>query len=153
MSGTWNSVPDRLAASAARGITRRRALRNLGGAALGAAVTTAYLGTRPDIAEAICEVPRSRCGPAAESPICGSFRCRSNSWCDAARADTAWRKYGQFYCPGTGPQCWNHCYNGVVYSCCDCAGRDAPCGTSVSGNCGSGSPWRACICVAAVARC
>lgn len=154
MRSSGLSVPERLALSGARGISRRRLVRNVGGVALGTAISSAYLGRRSDIAEAFCEVPKNRCGPIAESPVCGSFRCGNNqpSHCDAGRADTAWRRYNNYYCPREFGGCWTNVYSGTRYECCDCAGCAAPCGQSVSG-CGSCSgTWRACICVGTCAQ-
>jgi hypothetical protein len=45
---------EKLAATAAKAITRRRALRNAGTVALGTALTAAYFGTRPETVKAAC---------------------------------------------------------------------------------------------------
>jgi hypothetical protein len=142
--------PDTLVASAAQGLTRRRLFRNAGGLALGASVATAYLGTRPDVAQA-CTYS-SVCGP---SPLCGGFRCRDlyPSHCQAGRADTRWRKYNTYTC-GTDSDinCWRVCVSGRKWECCDCAGLNTGgCGSTVSG-CGS-SGWRSCICHAVIGSC
>jgi hypothetical protein len=153
MLGFLTSQSERLAAATAKGVTRRRMLRNVGGVALGATVGSAYLGTRPDVAEA-CAYWAS-CGT---SPRCADFRCRSAAGltyeCNAGRADTAWRNYNTSQCGGGGPiNCWTVCNSGRRVRCCDCAGQNTAggCGFVVSG-CGSGT-WRSCICAAQIGSC
>jgi len=144
--------PEELAASAARGLTRRRLLRSAGGAALGAAVATAYVERASD-AVAACSYSNV-CGP---SPLCGGQRC--DSWkCEASRADTSWTVYGSGSQPCSGTDgvdnCWESgCYNGQIWRCCDCCARDAECTTGASCySCGAGT-WNKCICRGPVGTC
>jgi hypothetical protein len=149
---------DRVVASAARGITRRRMLRDAGGAAFGSALAVAYFGMHADVAQA-CKWSVV-CGP---SPLCGGFRCGGPNYaawqCNNDRFDT-WIQtgHGSYDCGGTrrGPNnCWNApCYRHQVWRCCDCCGNGAnncnhPCHRS---SCGS-STWGSCICHAVVASC
>jgi hypothetical protein len=144
--------PEAIAASAARGLTRRRLLRNAGGAALGAAVATAYVERA---SEAVAQCSYSDvCGPA---PLCGGARC--DSWrCLAGRADTDWAVYqsGPAPCSGTSGvnNCWETgCFNGQIWRCCDCCARDAGCTAGdTCFSCGAGS-WHKCICRGPVGTC
>jgi hypothetical protein len=147
--------PESLAAATARVMTRRRLLRNAGGVALGAALTTAYLGTRPE-AKAACTTS-SVCGP---SPLCGSFRC-DGYHCDVIANETLWAKWG----PGEQPcsvdsgvdNCWDVCSPaGKEHRCCDCCAKDPGCTTGAACThntlCPSGN-WRKCICRAQIGNC
>lgn len=134
--------PERLAAAAARGLTRRRFMRRAGSVALGATVATAYVGRAPDDVKAVCTSP----SPCYGAPRCGSFRC--NSWyCDAARADTNWSCYGGGRCCGNSGvnNCWDH--PPTRTRCCDCCAYNPSCKTGAPcSSCGS-SGWYTCICL------
>ncbi len=135
--------PEAIVDRAARGLTRRRMLRNAGGLALGAAMTTAYVGTRPDIAEA-CTFS-DICGPA---PLCGPGRC--SDWYCVVSAETRYAKYQQGDAPcadSSVTNCWPVCSpGGYRYLCCDCCAKNPSCTAGAACyNCGS-SGWRKCIC-------
>jgi hypothetical protein len=144
-------TPDTLVAGAARGMTRRRVLRNAGGFALGAAATVAYAGTRPDIAAACTYW--SGCGPA---PRCADYRCTGYK-CNGGRSDTAWALWqgGSAPCSGDSgvDNCWTICQSGTKYFCCDCCAYRPSCTAGDSCyNCGS-SGWRKCICKGSSGSC
>lgn len=152
MSPLEKLSPDHLAEAAARGVTRRRAFRNAGGVALGAAMTTAYLGTRSDVV-AQCSYS-SVCGPA---PLCGASRC--NGYLCVPSSNTRWAHWegGATYCSGNAgvDNCWDACSGGTRYLCCDCCAHNPTCTTGAScsaSSCGSGG-WRKCICRAASGSC
>lgn len=144
--------PEDLAEGAARGLTRRRLLRNAGGAALGGAVAIAYIERASD-AVAQCAYSDA-CRP---SPLCGGARC--DGWrCLASRADTSWAVYqgGSAPCSGTSGvnNCWESgCVNGQIWRCCDCCARDAGCTAGAACYaCGAGA-WNKCICRGPVGTC
>lgn len=142
--------PDDLVATTARGITRRRVLRNAGGFALGAAVTTAYIGGGSEVL-AQC-TSASPCGP---SPLCGPSRC-SGFHCVPSSV-TKWAVWGSGPQPcdnGGSRNCWaSPCTNHRIYSCCDCCAHNPTCTTGAScTGCGS-SGWRKCICRQATGTC
>lgn len=132
--------PERLVTASAKGMTRRRFMRRAGTTALGAAVTTAYLGRRSDEAKA-CANP----APCYGAPRCGGHRCNGFQ-CDAARADTNWSCYGGGQCCGNAgyDNCWEA--PGRI-RCCDCCAHNAECTTGAPcSGCGS-SNWHTCICL------
>jgi hypothetical protein len=149
---TRELLPDRLVAAAARGMTRRRALRNSGGVALGAAVATAYLGRGSDVAAACTW--STVCGPA---PLCGGTRCNGFR-CDIGRADTWWAHYegGAAPCSGTNGvnNCWETgCVNHQIWRCCDCCAKNAGCTSGdTCFDCPAGT-WHKCICHSVIASC
>lgn len=141
-------IADRLVHRAAVVLTRRRALRNAGGAALSSTLAAVFLTSRASIAEA-CTFS-TVCGP---SPLCSSsLRCDGYN-CKVS-STTKWRKHDQFVC-GTASDinCWTACSaGGNLWRCCDCAGSNTGgCGEVTTG-CGSGT-WRACICHAVIGSC
>lgn len=144
-------APERLAAAAARGLTRRRMLRNAGGVAFGAAVTTAYLGRGADEVKAVCSY-HNICGPA---PACGGWRCSGYNCIVTSRTKWAHWEPGAAPCSGNSgvDNCWVACSGGTRYFCCDCCARDASC-TSGSGcfSCPPGT-WHKCICKGASGSC
>jgi hypothetical protein len=152
---------EKLAATAAKAITRRRALRNAGTVALGAALTTAYFGTRPETVRAACHW-ENMCGP---SPICGSFRCQGYPYEYKCKPSTTtkWQKYGTAQCSGDAgvDNCWQVCYAGTLVWCCDCCAKNAGCTSCpepgrrcarTCSGCGS-SGWTTCICLRGVRSC
>jgi hypothetical protein len=147
--------PENMVAIAAKAITRRRALRNAGTVALGAALTTAYFGTRPETTKAACTFSNI-CGP---SPICGSTRCQSphpNEYKCKPSTTTKWSVYAQHKCSGDAgvKNCWSICHLTSLWYCCDCCAKNAGCTTNaqVCSGCGS-SGWTTCICYDFVANC
>lgn len=128
---------DSVATRSAHAVTRRRLLRNSGGMAMGAALTTAYLGqAKPESALAI-GTPTSPCGP---SPFCPSSVCNDSAGCACYG-----RVYNTYSCnQGGGSGCWFEDYRprgGHLWKCCDC------CCSGASGSACSGcSTHRACIC-------
>src|SRR5262245_55047081 len=113
-------VADRAAVAAARGLTRRRLLRNVSGAALGATVATAYVGTRT--------ARSSHCGagsyegPCGPAPLCGPSRCTSGGLsCNAANGVT-WARWesGQAPCDLPDGSLYDNCWCEGGIRCCDC---------------------------------
>lgn len=150
MSSSQLPLPERMVAAAARGLTRRRLLRDASSAALGAAVTTAYLGRDSEVAAA-CTFSNI-CTP---SPLCGDFRCSGFS-CNVS-SETKWAHWegGTAPCSGNSgvDNCWDKCIPPNNFRCCDCCARNAGCtqGSTCFG-CGSGT-WHKCICRARIGSC
>lgn len=138
-------VADSVVNRAARGLTRRRVFRNLGGAALGASMTAAYIGTRPEVAAA-CTYSNV-CGPA---PKCTEIHCENGGHrCKTSRTDIKWAHWGSGSQPCAGQEadsCWNTCAGGFLYRCCDCCNKNPDCtaGATCTG-CGTGN-WHKCSC-------
>jgi len=134
---TPGQFADSLALNAARGLTRRRVLRNAGSTAIGAALSTAYLGSGPEGTAFAMGTPTSPCGP---SPLCPSGVCNGSGGCSCYG-----RVYATYTCnPGGGSGCWTEDYRsrgGHLWKCCDC------CCLSGGGNSCSGCfNHNACIC-------
>jgi hypothetical protein len=133
--------PDRLVASSARSVTRRRFLRNAGGAALGASLGVAYLSrSGPALAFGTADNP---CGP---SPLCVYTKCSGTpSNCNSSPPGNCSRRHynDSSYPCTTEYNCWNEDYRSVGkgwWRCCDC------CCDGVGGpNC-SGCSGQPCIC-------
>jgi hypothetical protein len=143
------TVPDRVVRASAGSLTRRRLLRDAGGACFGAALAVGYFGAHAQVAQA-CDVS-TVCGP---SPLCGTARCSGYN-CDTSRSDTKWQKHGAHVC-GTQSDvnCWTSgCSSGgQIWRCCDCCGTGTNgCGELCSG-CGANT-WRSCICHAVLSAC
>lgn len=135
-------VIDGVVTGTARAITRRRLLRNSGGAALGFALATAYSGS-----QAFANADEA-CAP---SPMCPGVRCQG--WkCDGGRTDTTWRQHGQAKCGTAGAAYNDNCWlandsAGTRFRCCDCCAQDAPIGTNHCDECpGDDTRWKKCIC-------
>lgn len=133
--------PERLVHGAARGMTRRRLLRRAGSVALGAAVTTAYLGRGGSEVAVACTNP----SPCFGAPLCGGHRC-NGYLCRSGRADTNYMCYAAYRCCGNAgvDNCWEHTQTRT--RCCDCCALNAGCTTG--GRCSGcgGGVWHACIC-------
>lgn len=133
-----NHVADEIAVKTGRAVTRRRMLRNSGGAALSAALATAFVGSgeKPAFAQG---TPTSPCGP---SPFCPSSVCNDSAGCSCHG-----RVYNTYSCnAGGGSGCWFEDYRprgGHLWKCCDCCCQSGG-GASCSGSACSGD--RACIC-------
>jgi hypothetical protein len=140
--------PESVAAATARLVSRRRLLRNAGTVALGTAMTTAYFGMRPEVAQA-CTFS-SVCGP---SPLCGPSRCSGYSCVPSTT--TKWMKYGLYQCgTNANDNCWSVCRNNILWYCCDCCAKNAGCTTNAQPCTGCGSTgWTSCICRAQVRSC
>lgn len=139
------AVADRVALTLARTITRRRLLRNAGGAALALSLGGAFLG-KPDVARASygCYDPNGPCGP---SPICNGLNC-SGGECGSGMTR---RTHDNFDCSGASNNCWStHCECGStwagLWSCCDCCASNG--GGNHCGSCGY-----ACICRSVIGSC
>jgi hypothetical protein len=133
-------MSDRIARRAAIGITRRRLLRNSGGAALSFALGSAFLsGKMASNARAHGSV-RHPCGP---SPYCPKGRCYHGNCSNAPG-----RVYATYHCnPHHNGGCWTEDYrdsgNGL-WHCCDCCAVDG--GGARCSRCGDSKTRRACIC-------
>lgn len=133
------TFPDRVAAGAAVGLTRRRFLRTAGGTALGVSLGSAYFFSRSGVADAVGSCSTHPCGP---SPLC-SGTCNGYLCWSCYR-----RPYNGSVC--ASPQtanCWTEtCSSGTwagTWNCCDC------CCPNQGGNSCSGCPnstYRKCIC-------
>lgn len=137
------AASDAMVARSARALTRRRMFRNAGALALGAAMGTAYVGRRPEVAEA-CQYS-DVCGP---SPACTYLQC-DGAQCKAGQPDVNWVTWGSGSQPCQGPDeknCWTTCHNGNLWRCCDCCRKNAGCDAgALCTSCGSGT-WRKCSC-------
>ena len=134
-------APEELVASSARAVTRRRLFRTTGSMALGAAMTTAFLG-RPGPADAQC-TSAAPCGPA---PLCGCSRCNDGyNWqCDGAEAETDPALWGSGSQP-CNPN-YSNCWDSGSTHCCDCCAYFPTCRSgALCFNCGPGN-WYKCIC-------
>jgi hypothetical protein len=116
---TVTALPERLVESSARGLTRRRVLRNAGGIGLGAAVATAFLGRNAKLAHA-CDYS----GPCGPSPLCGTFRCNGYR-CDTNYA--SWARWESGPAPCLGNSGVNNCWEESGYRCCDCCAYNPGC--------------------------
>ena len=120
-------------------ITRRRLLRNTGGAAVGVALGSRFLtwGTPPARANG---TPSSPCGP---SPLCPGGNCW-NGQC----SNCAGRVYNTYTCnPNQPGGCWNENYCGTSqgkWQCCDCCCFNG--GGPKCSSCGDSNSRYACIC-------
>jgi hypothetical protein len=144
---TGTLSPDRLSSivvtRAATAVTRRRLLRNAGGAALSIALGGAFLA-RPQAAWAYgCYDAAGPCGP---SPLCYYTTC-SGGQCAGNKTK---RSHNLYNCSGSNANCWSeYCECGATwagrYNCCDC------CGPGGGGpNCGCGTT---CICRSVIGSC
>jgi hypothetical protein len=114
------TLADRATVATARGLTRRRLLRNVGGMALGATVATAYAGRRPAAASHCAASSYS--GPCGPAPLCGSSRCDGGgSSCNAANGVTFARwESGQAPCDKPDGSLYRNCWCEGSTRCCDC---------------------------------
>lgn len=138
------SAVDRLVASAAEGMNRRRFLRRVGGGALGFSMAAALAGaTKPSIARAVGS-QGSPCGP---SPICPSYRCDPVN-CLGSQNCARRGPYGSstpYNCTSSYSNSWVEDYRptgGSYWHCADCCCTGLSSGT-VCPNC---TGRRACIC-------
>jgi len=141
MTKTLSTSSAAIVEATARGLTRRKLLRNAGGVALGTSLATALVLRGPEPAYGCAS--SSPCGPA---PLCGCTRCNDGyNWqCDGAEDNTDPARWGS----GSQPcsPSYGNCWNEGGYHCCDCCARDAGCTTGSSCySCGSGT-WHKCIC-------
>jgi hypothetical protein len=129
---------DAAVARSARGLTRRRLLRNAGGAALGASLAMSLSGTKESRAAVL------DAGGCSGSPQCSDTRCYADGGCHNT-TQTKWRDYagGSCTCASCSQHCWPSSYNGRATRCCDCCvDYNTGGSTCSSSSCGGGSWWR-----------
>jgi hypothetical protein len=128
-------LADRLTTAAARGVTRRRLLRNSGAGALGLALGSAMAGTEfagTALAHGTSSHP---CGPSPiASENCPCYRGNCNVPCACIK-----RNYSTYTCNASASNCWTEDYRNVGkgrWSCCDVCVVNGS-GPRCSGSCGS----------------
>ncbi len=133
-------IADRVVRSAARGVTRRRFMRNAGAGALGLSLAAALGDLKLGRSAYAVGTSRRPCGP---SPLCPSKRCYGGQCSNAPG-----RVYNSYRCrPRRGGGCWTEDYRHVGrgrWRCCDCCAVDG--GGARCSSCGDNRRRRACIC-------
>jgi hypothetical protein len=144
---------DQAVVGAARGITRRKLMRNAGAAAFGASLSAAFLGGPLQRRAAADHFIGT--GPCAGSPHCNEVRCTgpAGSSCDGSRPDTKWRVYASSQCESGGDDhnCWTTCNGNQLLRCCDCCVNVAG-GVNNCTGCGAGQ-WHRCYCGGTIGNC
>jgi hypothetical protein len=116
MTMRLSEMADGIAVAAARGVTRRRLLRNAGAGALGVTLGAAFAGTQEARLAFAHGSASSPCGPSpiAPSGYCPGGNCNPPSACGR-------RAYSTFTCSGAS-NCWSEDYRSSghgLWNCCD----------------------------------
>jgi hypothetical protein len=137
-------LSDRVVAASARGLTRRRILRNASGVALGGVVATAYAFRTP--AEAGHCSSSSYSGPCGPSPLCGPCRCNGYR-CVVPGSSGCWQQWSCYVeercCADSGVR---NCWCEGSYRCCDCCAYDPGCKDTACSTSSCGGNYWVCIC-------